>query len=162
MKKLSIFKQTGFKWLWVTLLIILIDQLTKQKILSSLSLYETIPLISFFNLTLATNKGAAFSFLSQSGHLGFWVLSLFAALVTFMMIIWLYRTPHDKTLLSIGIALIIGGATGNLIDRVIYGHVIDFLDFYLGSWHWPAFNIADSAIVVGAFLLVIDFFKKNK
>lgn len=158
---MSIFKQTGFKWLWISLLVILMDQLTKQLVIHQLSLYEVIPLTPFFNLTFATNKGAAFSFLSQSGSIGFWLLSFFAATVTLMLVAWLYRTPHDKKLFNIGITLIIGGAIGNLIDRMIYGHVIDFLDFYLGSWHWPAFNIADSAIVIGAFLLVINFFKKE-
>lgn len=159
---MSIFKQTGLKWLWISLLVILADQLTKHLVLRTLSLYEVIPLTFFFNLTLATNKGAAFSFLNESGNIAFWLLSGFAALVTLLMIVWLYRTPYNKILLNSGITLIIGGAIGNLIDRLMYGHVIDFLDFYLGSWHWPAFNVADSAIVLGAFLLIIDVFKKER
>ncbi len=159
---MSTFKQTGFKWLWISIVIILIDQITKQWIIRHLTLQEIIPLTPFFNLTFTTNKGAAFSFLSQSGAMGFWLLSLFAAIVTLILIIWLYRTPRQKRLLSIGIAFIIGGALGNLIDRILYGHVIDFLDFYLDNWHWPAFNVADSAIVLGAFLWVLDFLKKKE
>lgn len=155
-------RQTGFKWLWISLLVISLDQLTKQMIIRTLTLYEVIPLTPFFNLTFATNKGAAFSFLSQSGDFGFWLLSLFAAIITFLLMIWLYRTSSAKILLNTGLTLIIGGATGNLIDRVIYRYVIDFLDFHLGNSHWPAFNVADSAIVVGTFLLISDFFRKGK
>src|SRR6185312_10511608 len=150
---MATFQQTGLRWLWISFIIILIDQVTKYLVTHFIALYEIIPLTSFFNLTFATNKGAAFSFLSKSGNLGFWLLSFFAAAITLILTIWLYRLPSYKTLPCVGISLIIGGAIGNLIDRFVHGHVIDFLDFYLGSWHWPAFNVADSAITIGAFLL---------
>ena len=155
-------KETGLKWLWISLLVILAAQVTKYLVIHHLSLYEIIPLTSFFNLTFATNKGAAFSFLSTSGNVAFWFLFLFATVVTFILGFWLYRLPQNKVLPCVGITLIIGGAIGNLIDRSIHGHVIDFLDFYIGNWHWPAFNIADSAITLGAFLLLIDFFIRNE
>jgi signal peptidase II len=143
------------QWLGIAAIVILLDQITKI-VMSKLFVYgESRPVTSFFNLVMAHNKGAAFSFLAaESGwqrHL-FTVLGIAAAL----FIIFLLKRHAGQRLFCWALALILGGAIGNVIDRVAYGYVIDFLDFYIGGWHWPAFNVADSAIVLGAGLFVLD------
>ncbi|MBE0438849.1 MAG: lipoprotein signal peptidase [Gammaproteobacteria bacterium] len=146
------------KWLSVTAVVIIIDQLTKWLMTSWLSLYETVSIIPFFNLTMAHNTGAAFSFLAQAGGWQRWFFVGLATLISLVLIVWL-RKVTDKTIEALSISLILGGAIGNVIDRINLGYVIDFLDVYYGSYHWPAFNVADSAIVVGACLLIIDSFR---
>jgi signal peptidase II len=143
------------QWLGIAAIVILLDQITKI-VMSKLFVYgESRPVTSFFNLVLAHNNGAAFSFLATEAgwqrHL-FTVLGIGAAL----FIIFLLRRHAGQKLFCWALALILGGAIGNVIDRVAYGYVIDFLDFYVGGWHWPAFNVADSAIVLGAGLFVLD------
>ena len=146
---------TLLPWLGISLIVLLLDQLTKITILKLFHYGESMPITSFFNLVLVYNKGAAFSFLAaESGwqrHL-FTVIGISAA----VYIIYLLKKHASQRMFCCALALILGGAVGNVVDRVIYGHVIDFLDFYLGNWHWPAFNIADSAICLGAVLFVID------
>lgn len=146
------------KWLSVTAVVIIIDQLTKWVMSSWLSLYETVNIMPFFNLTMAHNTGAAFSFLAQAGGWQRWFFVGLATVISLVLIVWL-RKVTDKTVEALSISLILGGAIGNVIDRINLGYVIDFLDVYYGSYHWPAFNIADSAIVVGACLLIIDSFR---
>jgi len=148
------------RWLWLSLAIILLDQLTKQLVEQSLSLYEVIPLLPSLNLTLAYNEGAAFSFLSDQGGWQRWFFSGLALLVSMVLVGWLMKLKQER-LLAITLALIIGGAVGNLIDRVLFGHVIDFIDVYVQRWHWPAFNVADSAITVGVVLMFIDAFRSD-
>ncbi|MDF1589478.1 MAG: signal peptidase II [Gammaproteobacteria bacterium] len=143
------------KWVSVTAVVIIIDQLTKWVMTSWLSLYETVNIMPFFNLTMAHNTGAAFSFLAQAGGWQRWFFVGLATVISLVLIVWL-RKVTDKTIEALSISLILGGAIGNVIDRINLGYVIDFLDVYYGSYHWPAFNIADSAIVVGACLLIID------
>jgi len=126
----------------------------------SLSLYEVIPLLPSLNLTLAYNEGAAFSFLSDQGGWQRWFFSGLALLVSMVLVGWLMKLKQER-LLAITLALIIGGAVGNLIDRVLFGHVIDFIDVYVQRWHWPAFNVADSAITVGVVLMFIDAFRSD-
>ncbi len=149
------------RWLWLSLLIIVLDQLTKQLVEQSLSLYEVIPLLPSLNLTLAYNEGAAFSFLSDQGGWQRWFFSGLALVVSLVLVGWLAKLREDR-LLAITLALIIGGAVGNLIDRVLWGHVIDFIDVYARQWHWPAFNVADSAICVGVVLMFLDAFRGSK
>ena len=144
------------RWLWLSLLIIVLDQFTKKLIEDSLLVYETIPVLPFFNLTLAYNKGAAFSFLSDQGGWQRWLFSILAIGVSTVLIIWLRMLTVKERLLAIALSFIIGGAIGNLIDRLLFGHVIDFLDFYYKNWHWPAFNVADSAIFIGVVLFLLD------
>jgi signal peptidase II len=145
-------------WLGIAAIVILLDQITKVTIIRLFTYGESKPVTSFFNLVLAYNKGAAFSFLAgESG----WQRYIFTgiAVVAAVFIIYLLKRHAGQRLFCWALALILGGAIGNLIDRVIYGHVIDFLDFYLpnsGLPHWPAFNVADSAIVVGAGLFILD------
>ena len=143
--------------LGVAFAVFVIDLLTKTYFESTYYLGESRPVTSFFNLVLAHNYGAAFSFLADSGG---WQRYFFAAIaiVAVMVCLKLMISHSREKLFCRALALILGGAIGNLFDRIIYGDVIDFLDFYYGYWHWPAFNIADSAIVLGAGLLIVDSF----
>jgi len=142
-------------WLGIAALVILLDQLSKIMITQMFSYGQSKSVTSFFNLVLAYNKGAAFSFLAAEGG---WQRYLFSgiAAVAAVFIIYLLKRHAGKRLFCWALALVLGGALGNLIDRIAYGHVIDFLDVHVGGWHWPAFNIADSAICVGAALFIID------
>jgi signal peptidase II len=142
-------------WLGVALIVILADQLTKIAIAKVFTYGESHVIAPFFNLVLVYNRGAAFSFLAMAGGWQRWaftVLGIVAALV----ICYLLKRHGTQKMFCTALALILGGALGNVIDRLMYGHVIDFLDFHVGGWHWPAFNLADSAITIGAVLLVID------
>ncbi len=144
-----------YRWLWLSLGVVLLDQLTKQLVEASLMVYETIPVLPFFNLTLAYNEGAAFSFLSDQGGWQRWFFSLVAAVVVVVLVIWLSRLKGER-MLAVSLSLVIGGAVGNLLDRLFIGHVIDFLDFFYQSYHWPAFNVADMAISLGVVLMFVD------
>jgi len=146
------------KWLWLSGLVIVLDQVSKWVMVSWLSLYETVAVMPYFNLTMAHNTGAAFSFLAGAGGWQRWFFIILAGVISLGLLYWLYKLAKTK-LEAVSVALILGGAVGNVIDRIYYGYVIDFLDVYYGSYHWPAFNIADSAIVVGAALLIIDSFR---
>lgn len=141
-------------WLSIAAVIIVLDQITKILADTYLNLYSAVEVIPYFNLTLAYNEGAAFSFLSDAGGWQRWFFSALAAGVSAYLIFWLKKLPKDAKFTAWSISLILGGAIGNLIDRLLYGHVIDFLDVYYENYHWPAFNIADSAITVGAILLL--------
>ena len=153
---------SGLRWLWLAGLALVLDQITKVMVMDSLVAYQdVIPLTGFFNLVHVHNTGAAFSlFADQPG----WQRGFFITLagIATAVILYLLSKTRGQTLFSAALALILGGAVGNLIDRVLYGHVIDFLDFYVGSWHWPAFNVADSAITLGAALIIWDSFRKGK
>ncbi|AIY40394.1 Lipoprotein signal peptidase [Collimonas arenae] len=142
-------------WLAIAALILVIDQLTKITIVRLFSYGESLAVTPFFNLVLVYNKGAAFSFLSSESG---WQRYLFTALgiAAALFITFLLKRHAGQRMFCTALALILGGAIGNVVDRIAYGHVIDFLDFYMRNWHWPAFNIADSAICVGAVLFVID------
>lgn len=142
------------RWLWLSTLLVALDQASKWLALERLAPYEAVPLLPGFNLTLMFNTGAAFSFLSNAGGWQRWGLSLLALVLSVALTFWLRRLSRAEVLSAVGLALIIGGAIGNLWDRLVYGYVVDFIDLYVADWHWPAFNIADSAITVGAALLV--------
>lgn len=147
------------KYLSITGLVIVLDQVSKWWMVSWLSLYETVAIMPYFNLTMAHNHGAAFSFLAQAGGWQRWFFIGLAAVISVVLLIWLARLKPAAKLEAISLSLILGGAIGNVIDRILYGYVIDFLDVYVGTSHWPAFNIADSAICIGAVLLILDSFK---
>ncbi len=142
----------------IALLVVLVDRATKWIVARDIPLYESKKLISgFFYLTHVENRGAAFSLFAQSPSawkIGMLVMFSIVALVIVAALLW--RSSHTMTTTGIGLALILGGALGNLWDRVLSGRVVDFLLFYIGSYQWPAFNVADSAIVVGAGLLAIE------
>lgn len=151
------------KWLWLAFLSLGLDQASKIAIDKSFQLYESIAVIpSFFNLTYVHNTGAAFSFLSEAGGWQRWLFAALAIVMSTIMTIWLTRLKENETLLAVALSLILGGAVGNLIDRLSYGHVIDFLDVYYGTYHWPAFNIADSAITIGVALMLMDSFRSQE
>ncbi|KAB7689066.1 MULTISPECIES: signal peptidase II [Plesiomonas] len=149
---------TGLRWLWLSALVFVLDIGSKLWFMNHLALYELIPVTSFFNLTYVQNPGAAFSFLAEHSGWQRWFFAAIALLVTGALSVWMYRTPASHKLANGAYALIIGGALGNLFDRLVHGFVVDFLDFYWGSYHWPAFNLADVAICVGAALVVLEGF----
>jgi len=144
------------KWLWLSLLVIVLDQLSKFWVVSVFELYQSIELIPYLNLTYVHNKGAAFSFLSSAGGWQRWFFSIISMIAVFVLLLWLKRLKPTEKLLAVSMSLILGGAIGNLYDRLAYGYVIDFLDAYYQQWHWPVFNIADSAIVLGVGLMLLD------
>jgi signal peptidase II len=149
------------RWLWLSVLVVVADQVTKAWVSGALRPYELVPVIDgFFNLTLAFNTGAAFSFLAQGGGWQRWLLSGLAVVVAIVLVVWLTRLDRSERWTAAALSLVIGGAVGNLLDRLRFGHVVDFLDFYLGSWHWPAFNVADSAITVGVAILLLASFRR--
>lgn len=136
------------------MLIFIIDWGSKTFAQAYLEPYTAIAILPFFNLTLAYNTGAAFSFLDTGT---FWPNLLFgsiAIVVSIILLGWLYRTPRQKQMMNIALTLILGGALGNLWDRIHYQHVIDFIDFYVVNWHWPVFNFADAAVSIGALLVI--------
>ncbi|MEY6432569.1 signal peptidase II [Thioalkalicoccus limnaeus] len=155
------------RWLWLSLAVLVLDQITKVLALGWLTPYLPYPVIPNFNLTLMFNEGAAFSVLADAGGWQRWGLSAFAAGMSLVLAVWLTRLGSGERLLAVSLALIIGGAVGNLIDRVLYGHVIDFVQVYLPVIPlalfnpWPAFNIADSAISVGVMLLLFASFRAD-
>ncbi|RLJ18138.1 signal peptidase II [bacterium endosymbiont of Escarpia laminata] len=144
------------RWLWLSLLILLLDQATKQWAEAALSAYQPSTLLPFFDLTLMYNEGAAFSFLSDQGGWQRWFFIILALGVSAVLVGWIWRLkPAEKTI-AVALSLIVGGAIGNVIDRLLFGHVIDFLHFHYQEHYWPAFNIADSAITVGVALMIFD------
>jgi signal peptidase II len=148
-------KPNALRWLWLAVAIIALDQLTKAWVLSAIRPGEQIPVISgFWYWTLAFNKGAAFSFLADGSGWQRWFFTALALVISAGLTVWLARTPRRDWRTALPIALIIGGALGNLIDRLHAGQVTDFVLLFFGRWAYPAFNLADSAITVGAVLLV--------
>ena len=144
-------------WMIVAVVIIIADQLTKWAIVEWVPLYDKIPLNTFINLTHQKNPGAAFSFLADAGGWQRWFFVVLATGVSAVIAVWLWRIRNDgQTVLSAGLALVLGGAIGNLVDRILLGHVTDFIQVWFGSWAFPSFNIADAGISVGAVLLIID------
>ena len=160
---MSLFKDTGLRWLWLSVLALGLDQWTKTWAENNME-GRVIEVMPHFNLILAHNKGAAFSFLADAGGWQLWFFSILAIAISIGLIVWLSQLKRDERWLGIALALVLSGAIGNVIDRLIYGYVIDFIDWYIEGYHWPAFNIADSAIVIGAIMLLIDslFFAERK
>ncbi len=147
--------QRMLPWVGLAVAIVLIDQITKISVERRLDFGDVVPVTSFFNIVLTYNTGAAFSFLaSASGWQENFLITV--ALGASAFILYLLARHGHQRVFSLALAMILGGAVGNVIDRIAYGHVIDFLDVHWGGWHWPAFNVADSAIVGGAALLIID------
>ncbi len=155
----SKFSESGLRWLWLSLVVLGLDQWTKWLATANLEMYERVPVTSFFNITLAHNTGAAFSFLSDAGGWQRWFFIILALVVSVVLIIWLARLAAREVWSAVSLALILGGAVGNVWDRVQFGYVVDFIQVYYEQWYWPAFNIADSAICVGAVMMIIDSFR---
>ncbi|MDH5544162.1 MAG: signal peptidase II [Gammaproteobacteria bacterium] len=150
------------KWTWISLVVVILDQLSKLAASANLQMFRPVEVIPFFNLTLAHNPGAAFSFLADAGGWQRWFFTVLAVAISILLIFWIRSLKSHEGKMAIGLSLVLGGAIGNLIDRLAYGYVVDFLDFYVGDYHWPAFNIADSAITIGAgFLIVMSFISER-
>lgn len=152
-------KNTGLSFLWVTVVLLVLDQVSKQLVMHTMEYREVIEVLPFFNLYYVHNPGAAFSFLADAGGWQRWFFTAIAVVVSIVLLFWLKATPKSNKPLCLAFCFILSGAIGNVIDRMLFGYVIDFLDFYIGQNHWPAFNIADSAIFIGAALLIYDALK---
>ena len=159
----------NWRWLGLSLVVIILDQMTKFIASANLSLYKPLSILPGINFTLMYNPGAAFSFLGDASGWQRWFFTAIALFVSLLILIWLHRLPSDDKWSLVALPLILGGALGNVIDRILYGHVIDFIDVfykgkdclpgfsaYLGDCHWPAFNLADSAIFISVVMLLID------
>ncbi len=147
---------TAIKTVWLSILVIVLDQLTKLWAVDSLVFGEPVAVIPNLNWTLAYNYGAAFSFLADMGGWQRWFFSGLAFAMSAILLVWLTKLPNKFTVETWGINLVLGGAIGNVIDRVLEGRVTDFIDFYIGTWHYATFNVADIAITVGAGLLILS------
>ncbi|MDO8437024.1 MAG: signal peptidase II [Nitrosomonadaceae bacterium] len=149
------------RWLMISVVVIALDLFTKHLVQSALTYGEHIVITSFFNLVLTYNAGAAFSFLSDASGWQRWFFSGIAAGAS-VLIVYLLRKHAAEKLFCMSLSLVLGGALGNLWDRITLGHVVDFLDFHISGYHWPAFNVADSAIFVGAMLLIVESFRHKE
>ena len=155
--QLSSYSKRFILWMLIAAIVVLADQATKWAIIRWVPLYGTVPINDFINLTHQQNTGAAFSFLAGAGGWQRWFFVVLATIVSIVLVVWLWRIRRDSLLiLSGGLTLVLGGAVGNLVDRIRLGYVTDFIQVWFGSWAFPSFNVADSAISVGAALLIID------
>ena len=159
---LKVFSQTGWRFLWLALLALVLDQYTKTLVVEHIELYQAVQITPFLNLTHVYNTGAAFSFLHDAGGWQRWFFTIIAFVVVGLILWWLKQTSRQQIMLPVAFSLIIGGALGNAYDRLVLGHVVDFIVVYYQDWVWPAFNVADSAICLGAILLLIDMFKNKE
>lgn len=149
-------KPNALIWLVLSAIVIVLDQLTKQWVLTSLPEHQPIPVIEgFWNWYRTYNTGAAFSFLADASGWQHWFFSGLAVLISGLLTYWLTKTPRGEWQSALPFSLVIGGALGNVIDRFRHGHVVDFIQWHYGDFYWPAFNIADAAIVAGAVTLVV-------
>jgi signal peptidase II len=155
-------KDSGLRWYWVAGFAFVADQLSKLWVLANFELSETVQLLPFFNFTYVRNYGAAFSFLSDAGGWQRWFFTVIALGFSTLLTLWLRKQSHTLWRTNLAFTLVIGGALGNLVDRLYHGYVVDFLHFYWQSYHFPAFNIADSAIFIGAVLIIWDSFKPQE
>lgn len=149
-------KSSGLCWLWLSVVVLILDYSTKYFAKLYLNLYSPLAVMPGFNLALSFNKGAAFSFLHQQPGWQVWFLGLISTVVSLAIVIWLRRLSKKDVWMGVALSLIVGGALGNLLDRLTQGQVTDFIQLYVSHFYWPSFNVADSAICVGAVML---FFK---
>lgn len=146
-------------WMIIAVVVIALDQATKWAIVEWVPLYDRVPINDFMNLTHQRNTGAAFSFLAEAGGWQRWFFVALATVVSVVLVVWSWKERRvGSTMLIAGLALVLGGAVGNLVDRLLLGYVTDFIQVWFGSWAFPSFNVADSAITVGAGLLILDSF----
>ncbi len=143
-------------WMLIAILVVMLDQLSKWWIRALFELYESLPVFPGLQIIYVRNLGAAFSFLSSAGGWQRWFFIVLSLLASIAIVIWIYRLPNHRRLEALGLSLVLGGAVGNLVDRVLLGYVVDFIDVYYQSWHWPVFNVADSAITVGVVIMIVD------
>lgn len=143
-------------WLLITGLIIYFDWEIKHMVSDSLTLYRPVEIFSWLNITLAHNYGAAFSFLSDAGGWQHWLFTILPGVVSLFLLVWLLRLSRGEWRTALALALVLGGALGNLVGRIKYGYVVDFVDVHYAGWHFPAFNLADASITCGVALLILD------
>jgi signal peptidase II len=155
-------KKTGFVWLWLSIIMVGVDQWTKIMAMRHVRFDQVVPIFSWLNIILRYNRGAAYGFLAGQSGWQLYVFALFSLLVSIMLLVWLVQTPRGYWARCLGLSLVIAGAIGNGIDRVIRGFVIDFVDFHLRTWHFATFNVADACVSVGAFFLVLSFLFERK
>jgi signal peptidase II len=149
--------RTGLVWLWLSAAIVALDQVTKWMVVQRFELYERVELLPVLGLTRLHNTGAAFSFLADAGGWQRWFFIMLALAISILVVAWLRRLPAlGRSWLASALALVLGGAVGNVIDRMVYGYVVDFVSVHYERWFFPAFNVADSAITVGAIVLLIE------
>ena len=148
-------------WIWLSVAVLVLDQATKLLAANLLTLHQPLPIFPGFNLMLAYNTGAAFSFLADAGGWQRWFFLTLGTLVSASLVVWMSRLQAEQRRLAVALALILGGAVGNIIDRAWFGQVVDFIQLYYQQWYWPAFNIADSAISIGAALLIMDSLRSH-
>jgi signal peptidase II len=148
----------SLNWLLLTVAVIAIDQYTKRLITAKFELFDRMAVMPYFDLVRLHNTGAAFSFLANASGWQNWFFTGVALLVSGLILWWFFRQPPDRIVVPMGLVLVLGGAIGNLIDRIQHGYVVDFFLFYYERWSFPAFNVADSAITVGVMLLLFDGF----
>ena len=156
MSKLNKLNLKNYIYLVFTFIVIVLDQITKIAIINNFSLYQAKEIFSFFNLVRVHNEGAAFSFLADAGGWQRHFLTLITSLICIFILVLINNTKNKEKFSLLGFAFILGGGIGNLIDRIAYGHVIDFLDFHIKNMHWPSFNLADSFIFIGVCLLFLE------
>ena len=150
------------KWIWLAIVVIVLDQLTKYIASNSLEMFQPVAVMPMFNWTLMHNTGAAFSFLHDAGGWQRWFFAIIAIVVSVVLVLWIKRLEQHEKWQAIALALILGGAIGNVIDRVWLGYVVDFIQVYYQQWYWPAFNIADSAISIGVAMIIIDSIREYR
>lgn len=154
----------SMKWSWysVALLAVVLDQLSKYWVQANFELYERLNLLPFFDLTLVYNEGAAWSFLSNAGGWQRWLFTAIASIASVILVVWIYRLERQQKWLLIALSLILGGALGNLIDRILLGKVVDFILVYYDGYFFPAFNVADSVITIGAGFMILDMIIESR
>jgi signal peptidase II len=156
-------RPNALSWLALSVVVVVLDQLTKLWVLTSLPEYTAIPVIDgFWNWYRTYNTGAAFSFLADAGGWQHWFFIGIGIVICVVLVVWLARTPRRDWRTALPFALVVGGAIGNIIDRFVHGHVVDFVQWYWRDWYWPAFNIADAAIVGGAIGIAVFGFVQDK
>jgi signal peptidase II len=148
-------------WLWLSFFVVILDQATKALVIGTVKVQDSIALLPILDLVYLENTGAAFSIFAQASGWQRWFFIGLALCVSLVLMIWLRRIRADHTMLAIGLSLVLGGALGNVIDRVMHGYVVDFIYFHWRTWYFPAFNLADTAISVGAGCLLIDAFRES-
>ncbi len=148
--------KSGLWWLPISVIVFYLDQLTKSMATQSLKIYEAVHVNTYLNWTLMHNEGMAFSFLADQSGWQRWVIGIIAIIIVIWLLIWLTKTKLDQKFLNLGLVFIIGGALGNIYDRLSLGYVIDFIEAHYNEHYWPAFNIADTAISIGALFLILD------
>ncbi len=155
-------KQSGWLFLWISALVLVLDQWTKYLASSHLELYVPNKITGFFNLTLMHNEGVAFSILAEQSGWQRYFISVVASAIVIWLLYWLYQNSKTMKLQNTALVLVVGGALGNIWDRVNLGYVVDFVELHYAGYYWPAFNVADSAIFLGAVLLIVDAFKNKE